>query len=196
MEGVASNKQSDRSLTRESFDKLLTYLDPDREQAGEKYLVIHRKLVKFFEWRGADSPDELADETLNRVARKISQGEAIQDVGSYCGGIARLLFLEHLKERERESTAIEQLPPPVQELESDDEEIQMKCFESCMASLPPDNRELIIEYYQDERSAKIERRRRLAERLGMPLNALRIRAHRIRAKLEDCVRECKKNSGN
>ncbi len=59
-----------------------------------------------------------------------------------------------------------------------------------MQSLPAENRELIIEYYQEEKRAKIDRRKNLAERLGVPLNALRIRAHRIRAKLEECVHEC------
>ena len=59
-----------------------------------------------------------------------------------------------------------------------------------MQNLPAENREMIVEYYQEEKRAKIDKRKVLAEQFGVPLNALRIRAHRIRAKLEDCVHEC------
>ena len=65
-----------------------------------------------------------------------------------------------------------------------------ECLSRCLQALSEESRALIIEYYDDERGKKIERRRRLAARLGIPLNALRIRAHRIRIGLEACVREC------
>ncbi|MEJ7616640.1 MAG: sigma-70 family RNA polymerase sigma factor [Pyrinomonadaceae bacterium] len=148
---------------------------------------------KFFEWRGSTSPDEHADETINRVARKIAEGEVIQNLQSYFYGVARLLFMESLKEREREQAAIDQLPEPIQAAEeSGDSDSRLECFEQCVRSLPAENRELIVEYYQEEKRAKIDQRKVLAEKLGMPLNALRIRAHRIRVKLEDCVHECVK----
>jgi hypothetical protein len=58
-------------LTGEAFKRFLACLDADTEQAGEKYEAIRQKLVKFFDWRGAHFPEECADETINRVVRKL-----------------------------------------------------------------------------------------------------------------------------
>ena len=44
---------------------------------------------------------------------------------------------------------------------------------------------LIVEYYRDTGRQKIERRRALADRLGISMNALAIRASRIRDALVD-----------
>jgi DNA-directed RNA polymerase specialized sigma24 family protein len=69
-------------------------------------------------------------------------------------------------------------------------EIALDCLDRCLEGLTVDSRQLIVDYYQEERRAKIELRQQLAEKLGIPLNALRIRAHRIRATLEKCVTKC------
>ena len=45
----------------EDFNNLLTWLDPDRERAGEKYVVIRQQLIKIFTWNRASDPDGLAD---------------------------------------------------------------------------------------------------------------------------------------
>jgi DNA-directed RNA polymerase specialized sigma24 family protein len=66
----------------------------------------------------------------------------------------------------------------------------MQCFDKCLEGLSSERRFLIVEYYQQERRDKIDRRQKLAERLGIPQNALRIRAHRIRVALENCITEC------
>jgi hypothetical protein len=56
--------------------------------------------------------------------------------------------------------------------------------------LKPEQRDLAVEYYRDARRQRIDRRRRLAERLGITMNALGIRALRIRSVLESCVGAC------
>ena len=96
-------------LTREAFDKLLTCLDPDRERAGIRYEIVRLKLVKFFEWRGCESPEDQADETINRVARRIDEGEVINNLESYFLGVARLLLLESEKRRAKERAAVAEL---------------------------------------------------------------------------------------
>jgi RNA polymerase sigma factor (sigma-70 family) len=177
-------------LTQEAFDRLLARFDADPERAGELYEAARRKLVKFLEWRGSDSPEEHADETLNRAARKIAEGETVRDLNSYLLGVARLVLLEVFKAREHERAALEQLPQPAPPAEDSADETRRACLEQCLDSLPAESRELIVAYYQEERGAKIEWRRRLADSLGVAPNALRIRAHRVRAKLEECVHEC------
>ncbi len=99
------------TLTEESFAKFLDRLAPDRELAGEEYEKLRLMLVKLFDWRGAHFPEECADETLNRVARKIDSGEVIRDMVSYCHAIARLVFLETLKHPEHKKVSLDELTP-------------------------------------------------------------------------------------
>lgn len=177
-------------LTGEALELLLTCLDEDLEVAGEKYEVLRRKLVKYFDWRGAHFPDECADETINRVMRKLESGESIRDIPTYCVGIARLVFLERLKRADRLQVSIEDLGSVAVPFLQPEINLQQTCFERCLNQLPIESRHLVLQYYQDERRSKINRRQALAESLGVPLNALRSRVQRIRDKLEFCVTRC------
>ena len=63
---------------------------------------------------------------------------------------------------------------------------QIECLKKCLEELPPASRELIIEYYYGETSTRIKNRKSLAQRLGVQTNTLRVKALRIREKLEAC----------
>ena len=190
MDSLASSKHP-WTLTAEAFQKFLSCLDPNVEKAGEKYEAIRQTLIKFFDWRGAHFPEDCADETLNRVTRKLDEGDTIQDVATYCHGVARMVFLEKLKSPDQRRTDFEELPQSVLTApEPDDPDPRQECFNRCLRELPEENRQLILHYYQDEKRTKINNRLSLAERLGIPLNALRRRAQRIRDKLEQCVQQC------
>jgi DNA-directed RNA polymerase specialized sigma24 family protein len=172
-------------LTQESFDALLDWLDPQREKAGQKYEDIRRRLIKIFTCRGCSEPEDLADETINRVTNKLKEIEAgfTGDRARYFYGVANKVHLEYLR-RKPDVT----LPLPV--ANSDEVEREFKCLETCMDRLTPDNRELVLQYYQEDKKAKIDHRKMLAEHLGIAVNALRIRACRIRATLLECVQNC------
>ena len=184
---------SEWSLTEEAFAKLLAHLDPDTERAGESYERLRLTLMKFFDWRGAHFPEECADETFNRVARKIESGEVVRDIATYCHGVARMILLESTRRPEHKTVSLEVLPS-IGTASSAPEETnpQRDCFEQCLGSLPEENSQLILEYYEGEKRGKIDNRLSLAEKLGIPLNALRSRAQRVRAKLEQCVNQCTK----
>jgi DNA-directed RNA polymerase specialized sigma24 family protein len=188
-------KKKDWQLTQEGFDKLLSLLDPDRELAAEKYELLRRRLLKLFEWRGSPSPEEHADETFNRVARKIVEGVEIRNVNHFVGGVARRLFLEIVEQREREEKMINQLPDSVTVMEITDDEVdpRLDCFRECLNELPPDQRQLIVDYYREDDRGRIGQRKHLAAALQIPLNALRIRAHRLRSQLDTCIHHCLKN---
>lgn len=197
-------KKKDWVLTEQNLKGFLALLDKDTARAGEQYEILRHKLLRFFRWRGSQTPEELADETLNRLARKIDEGEAIRNLSGYLGGMARLVWLEAVKEQERERSAFEELRASSQyTAEADSQRVdyqrddsqRMECFESCLESLLAENRTLILDYYREERAGKIELRKQLAEKMGVPLNAIRIRAHRIRGQLENCVAECMRNAG-
>lgn len=184
--------RKNRGLTREGLDGLLALLDADRERAGEQYEALRSKLARLFEWRGSAEPEEHADETLNRVARKVEEGEDVRDVHAFAGGVARLVWLEAVKRGRREREALELMPPRA---EFDGEsEARTECFVSCLGELPDDARALVVEYYREERGAKIEARKKLAASLGLQHGALRLRVHRLRAQLEKCVGHCLKKS--
>ena len=190
-------RKKDWTLTPEAFERLLAALDADRERAGQRYENIRRKLIEFFEARGSHSPADHADETINRVARKLEEGESVQELDAYFYGVARLLFKETLRGHGKEPIALDLAPAlPVaaddeeHEHRRQEEERRLQCFETCLSNLPTASRVLIVEYYREEKAAKIEQRKRQASALNMSLNALRLRACRIRTELGDCIATC------
>ncbi|NOT61427.1 MAG: hypothetical protein HOP19_14510 [Acidobacteria bacterium] len=192
MDGASTPKPR-WTLTSEALAGFLACLDADAERAGAQYEQVRLALVKFFDWRRAPFPEDLADETLNRAIRRVAEGEAPRDLPTYCLGIARFVWRESLKLPAQRHVELEEagsLAAP--ETADFTAEARLSCFEGCLYELPFESRQLILEYYQDERRQKINNRLALAERLGLPLNALRSRAQRIRDRLEACVNECLK----
>lgn len=175
-----------------SFNKLLVMLDPDRELAGEEYIRLRDNLTNYFRWRGFQSSEDLADATLDRVATRLEEGEAITNIAAYSFGVARLIVMEaRRKEKTAQEIARERdLMVSEDEYQESHQHLLSTCFERCLKNLPPDSRELIVQYYQESGHAKIADRTALAQRLGLPLNALRIRAVRIRATLRACIQQC------
>jgi DNA-directed RNA polymerase specialized sigma24 family protein len=184
---ISASKKIKADLTQESFDRLLDWLDRDRDRAGDRYEEIRSQLIKIFVCRGCTTAEELADETINRVAKKLHEilDNYVGDPALYFYGVAQMVHLEYL----RKNTA-----PPPHTLSAADQEAELKyaCLEECMERLSDRNRELILLYYGEDRQAKIDRRKELAERLGIGTNALWIRAHRIRESLRECVSQCLK----
>lgn len=174
-------------LTQDAFDSLLAWLHSNREQAGQKYEDIRLRLIKVFTCRGCVDPEDLADETINRVASKLSEiaPTFVGEPARYFYGVANKVHLEYL--RRRPAPEPPPTPPP---FETEEVEKEFDCLERCMRRLTRENRTLVLEYYQDEKQAKIDHRKKLAEQLGIAVNALRIRAFRIRASLQECVTNC------
>ena len=190
-------------LTQEALNKLLLQLDSNAEKAAREYETIRFKLVKFFEYRGCTFPEEYADETINRVIKKIESGEKIytDNYASYFLGFARNILREQWKKIDQHPTTLDALPPsqipkidPHEIIEKDSQqhskEQQLECLQKCLEKLSQDNRELINEYYKNDNSLGIETRKALADRLEISLNNLRIRIHRLKEKLEQCVYKC------
>jgi len=177
-------------LTPKAFDQFLSLLDLDRDRAGESYEALRRNLIQLFIWRGCRDPESHADETINRVIRKIDEGEEVRDVIAYAHGVARRLLLEVFKKQEREQIGIDELPPLVAQPEEQDDETGVLCLRRCLNRLPEESRQLIVLYYQGEKSAKIENRKRLAEGMRVTLGALRYRAFDLRQRLQGCIERC------
>jgi hypothetical protein len=172
--------------TPEAWDRFRTWLDPDPDKAGQKYESIRSKLIKVFARRGSNNPEELADEAINRVMRKLPEFAEYYEgepAHYFFGSVVRFIHLESLRKNQPL-----QAPPTVAESERTEEEC--KCFDECIESLKNQDKDLILEYYQEEKGEKIKHRRQLAARFEMNQNELRIKACRIRMKLRNCVFRC------
>ena len=66
----------------------------------------------------------------------------------------------------------------------------MDCLRRCLDELPPENRTLILHYYQGDKDAKIKARKGLSKILGLPAGTLRMRALRLRETLHVCSENC------
>jgi DNA-directed RNA polymerase specialized sigma24 family protein len=186
-----------------AFRAFLSWLDEGTDSGGGKYLEVRRRLVLYFDRKNCSSPDDLADETLSRVARKLEEQGAITNVTPlhYCYIVAKFVFLESLRSGKRidaiSKNAAQTGVPGIVEVSSagpgaglDNQQQRFACLERCLSKLRAEDRDLIVEYYRGQQRSKIEGRSRLAARLGLTANALTIRACRIRGKLEACVRGC------
>jgi DNA-directed RNA polymerase specialized sigma24 family protein len=174
-------------ITSQQFEQLLAWLDSDRECAGLKYETIRSGLLRVFVSKGLNDAEDLADETINRVIARLTD---IKD--SYCGepvryfhGVARNIIRETNRRKEvaLEVTAVTVFADPII---SDEQE----CLDLCLRVLPPEKRDLILDYYLYEGHDKIAHHKRMSKTLGITDGALRGRAHQIRTGLEHCVKQC------
>jgi DNA-directed RNA polymerase specialized sigma24 family protein len=179
------------SISSESFDLLLTLLDPDRVRAADKYEELRTRLIRFFSCRGCFDAEDLTDEAFNRVTGKVHDliGTRDGDPAPYFYGVAWNIFLEWNRERHRFS----EFDPKTggrEDSHEDEEDPQNECLESCLSRLPFDQRSLVIEYYIGERSERIAGRKKLAEKMILSSNALQVKVLRIRTTLRSCVNDC------
>jgi RNA polymerase sigma factor (sigma-70 family) len=183
------------ALTEESLQLLLGWLAQDGGRAGERYEIIRQTLVKLFIWHGCADAEGLADETINRVTRRLPElvDNYTGDPALYFYGVAKLV----LKEEQRSARARMPRPPvdPPAPTPPDDEQaadLRQRCLDECLQKLSPENRELILQYYQERGQAKIDNRKEIAQKLDIRATNLRVKIHRIRTTLHSCILECMK----
>lgn len=167
---------------------LLDRLAPDRENAGALYLELRDKLVRFFIWSRCPFPDELADEVLDRTARRLDEGKEIANLQGFVFGVARLVRQEALETYARRESKEREMAASLATPQGEPRDSAALCLEICLGKLPPEARALILEYYAGE--ARDRNRMRLAAQLNISSHALRNRALRLRKMLTACVATC------
>jgi len=181
----------ERDPTPEEFEQLLDWLDTDQERAAETYLVLRKRISRVFIVRGCLDPEGLADEVLNRVAVRIDAVRPAYDNPAKCiRGFMEKVYQEYLRDLRPDPLDDQRFrfpapDPSAPELEQEDE-----CLMRCMGELPTRDADLFRRYFQEESGVKIKARKKLGEELGLSPNALRIKAHRIRKLLRDCIEQC------
>ncbi len=190
-------------LTPEQFEALLNRLGPDRQQAAEEYELLRRKLVTFFERNKCAESEALADETIDRVARRL-ETEEIHNINLFSFGVARMVHLENRRKTARVVSIQENsegdafLADNANLEERVVEELThakgLGCLRQCLADLSAAHRYLIVEYYRGEKQVRIQRRQALAKEWGISIETLRNEAHDIREELKSCVHKCLKTA--
>ena len=184
------------SLDRVALNKLLSCFSANTDEAAIQYETARRKVVRYFEWRNVVQAEDCADETMDRVARRIVEGQKIDKLMAYIFGVARLIFQEVRKE-EKIDVELDKAPPAyltVKPPEPVDPDVRLICFDRCLEELG-DEKTLLLAYYEGEGREKIDNRLELARKLKIPLNALRIRVHRLKRTLEACIARCLQSEG-
>lgn len=197
-------------LLQEAFNKLLAWLDVDRERAGEKYATLHKKLVTIFQSRGFSPAEKHADEVLDRMARRLDDSAgrpAIQtnDPETFALGIARTMIAfesnrrPEAKEDSFEDWMQEGGEKPSGNLETEyivaaGEEQRKKCLERCWGRCLKENEQVLLRaYYEFEALPEHPLHSDLAKQLGITEGSLRSRVSRTKQKLSDCVQNCMRN---
>ena len=163
---------------------------------------MRRRLSAYFDRKNCHAPDDLADETLNRIARRLEEESSLVEgpPARYCYIVAKFVFLEFTREAKRGAAHVDAFARTVDHARGapavDDErrEILLANLDACLERLPPADRDLILDYYRPADESVAARRQALAKRLGLTTNALAIRACRIRTTLERCVRSLEPQS--
>lgn len=163
------------------FDLLLLRLEPALADPPARYKRLRLKLIKYFQWKRCNDAEMLADETISRIIMKISEGQILQGdkLYSYVYAIAANLYKEYVREEQKKSTLLANIPQFRDPVEFDD------CRHLCLRKLSSDKLKLIQEYYLNEKSPQ-----QLAEELNVTLNALRLQIHRIKKELRACYKDC------
>jgi RNA polymerase sigma factor (sigma-70 family) len=183
----------ERDPTTEELDKFLAWL----AAAGRDYATMHLRLTRIFGARRCFDPENLADEVMNRVAVRIEKiKETYEGDPARCfHGFAEKVYREHLRDLDK-ILGIEPPPPSFHPDEHEQKqrerercEEEDECLTRCMEKLPAPDTQLFSRYSQTDEAAKIARKKMAAE-LGLTANALRIKAHRVRRRLQKCMESC------
>lgn len=161
---------------------VLALLGEEPARAEELYRQLRERLLRFFEWNRCASPEDMAHETICRALRRFSEGQVLhaENPHSYFFGVAKNLLREQWKCAAREPL---QLPDDFEGKGSPPEPGVLYPVEQrillgqSLRRLPPEESDLIVRYFSEGSD-------QLCATTGLSPNAIRIRVHRIRKKLE------------
>lgn len=176
---------------------MLKWLDPDPDRAAKLRVLIHRRLTSYFERNHCPDAEELADNTIDRVGKLLLEGKNVPS-NNHDGYLLRVAFHIHQEHRRKHRTTdplpdhLEPRDPntlPGDTSERLKKERLHKYLDECLEALPPESRIMLLEYYSEDKTLKIDTRDRMAKRLGIAGGALRNRIWRLRNNLRECIAE-------
>jgi hypothetical protein len=182
-----------KELTQEDFERLLSRLDKDPNQAAILYQSIQNRLIEFYGNCKCLNAEQLADRTLDIVSRKL-KSEDILNIPGFAIGIAKMVVRERGRAPDEISFEEWQGAPNAaegshrwQEIDdsSDEGDLLLDCLEECLQELDKDR--LSVTYFSTEGEKAKDVRKRLARSIGKTIKTLRVKMTRKRKDLEKCV---------
>jgi RNA polymerase sigma factor (sigma-70 family) len=175
-------------FAEEDFHKLLRFLSPDEEEAAMLYESLRHKLIKLFSARGCHVAEELADETIDRVIKKIHDKKVydlkkifIGDITRYFYGVGKNVWFEW--QREKKTLSFDEYSIFINQTIDINYALLESTLELFLNDLPEKDKDLVIRYY----NSKPQERKKLAAELGINYPALRKQVSRIVSKLRDKI---------
>ncbi len=184
-----------RTLKAEEFDALLAALASNGEDPGMAYEKVRRRLILYFNARSVQDPELAADETLDRLARKISDfvPGGPESLTAFVYAFANNVRHEAYRRASRNPLMDEAFLPEIGVPAGSINEAvdrRIECLTECLKGLPEIDRKLLIEYYSEERAKKIELRKKISSREGISINNLHTKIYRIRSRIRKKILEC------
>ena len=178
-------------MSTNSLETLLMGLAAEPDDAAEAYRIVHARLTRFFNLKNMADPATMADEVMDRLAASMaSRGAAeIESPAAFALGIARHLLQEEWRRLAREKEAIREWTGTVRTEHDHEKELTMASLDNCLGRMPAAKREMLQAYYGWTGAEKIAHHRRMADELGLTVNALRNRLLRARTELLTCLRQ-------
>jgi len=158
--------------------------------AGIEYADLQRAVTIFFiGWKCEVDSEGLADVTLDRLGQKLNQGEVVRNFTAYSKTIARNVYLEWCRDREKLRVAVRELRYLTRDVYDPEKDINVRreCQKTCVKRLSPSAYQLMVDYYLTGKERSV-----LAADLGIPLATLRTKIHRIYKRLEKCTEDCRR----
>jgi hypothetical protein len=187
------------NLSTERFLGLLSWLDSDRSKAAEKYVLLRHKLVRAFERLPYSDPDDLADQAIDRIAKRL-EGETIHNLNSFAYAVAMKISLETRRTSARfvsidadvdsEERLVGERDPENRIIDSMRNAKTAHCLGTCLQRLAAGDHKLLLEYYKGEKQARILHRQELAQKRATTVARLRSEVNLLREKLRNCVNRC------
>lgn len=180
-------------VAKENFDKLLEWLSGNRDEAGLRFEQIRDGLIRYFRLKGCHEPELLADESMNRVIRRIDELDLKTGANptSIFYGFANKVFLEFLRTEKNRSIQIDDtFERSFARSGHSRSDVAIDCLRECLNGLNVLDGRLIVEYYSEEKQAKFELRRQIAVQNEIAMGTLHTKIHRIKGTLRPCVERC------
>lgn len=177
-------------MNSDDFTRFLELLSStnDGEEGGSCYIRLYRKLEGFFGMKGIRDPVGAAAATIDIAVKKLAEGTPVPDAEKYCMGIARNIAKERFRNESREIKAFLEFVEDLDNGSSEQVARINQVLKPCFELLSAEDQEMLAAYCRVLRGrARAEYRREMAARMKTTVQALRMRATRLRKELTDCV---------
>lgn len=130
---------------------------------------------------------DMVQEAFVRTCESILSGKEISDPGPWLRGVVRNIWREEIRAKKKYPTLVSDMITETADRAAErkmlpGEGMRRENFEDCFSRLDPENRELVRLKYSENLSGQD-----IARRLGKGESWVRVKLHRIRKTLADCI---------